>query len=76
MITKPEQHDIDRAGAAWICEETGDSEGVALTILSALMTTNSSDSKAYRWAMETAGRLSDPNIKADAEKAIERAVRR
>jgi hypothetical protein len=76
VITKPEQHDIDRAGAAWICEETGDREGVVLTILSALMTTHSTDSKAYRWAIETAGRLSDPNIKADAKKAIERAVRR
>jgi len=35
--------------ATWICEEAGDGEGVVLAILSALMTTHSTESDAYRW---------------------------
>jgi hypothetical protein len=62
--------------SAWICEETGDGEGVVLAILNSLMTTNSKDSDAYRWATDIAGRLSDPTIRADALRMIERAEKR
>jgi hypothetical protein len=62
--------------AAWICEETGDGEGVVLAILSALMTTHSTESDAYRWANQVAQRLSDPEIRADASRLIARAVKR
>ncbi len=62
--------------AAWICQETGDAEGVVLCILSAMMTTRSTESEAYRWAMDVAQRLSDLKIRADALHAIDRAVKR
>ena len=62
--------------AAWICEETGDSEGMVLAILSALMTTHSEDSEAYRWGVQTARNLLDPQIRADALHVIDRAVKR
>lgn len=62
--------------SAWICEETGDGQGVVLAILGALMTTHSLDSDAYRWASDVAGRLSDPQFREDALTVIERAVRR
>ena len=62
--------------SAWICEETGDGEGVVLAILDSLMTTNSKNSDAYRWATDVAGRLSDPAIRADAFHMIERAEKR
>jgi hypothetical protein len=37
--------------AAWICEETGDAEGVVLTLLSALSTIRTEDSEAFRWVI-------------------------
>jgi Domain of unknown function (DUF4365) len=62
--------------SAWICEETGDGEGVVLAILDALMTTNSEDSDAYRWAMQVTNALVDPELRADALRLIDRAKRR
>lgn len=62
--------------AARICEETGDAEGAASTIVSALLTTDSKDSDAYRWAIQTANRLVDPEIRAGALEVISRAERR
>jgi Domain of unknown function (DUF4365) len=62
--------------SAWICNETGDAEGVVVAILNSLMTTHSKDSDAYRWASEVAGRLSDPAIRADALQMIERTEKR
>lgn len=62
--------------AARICEETGDAEGVVLSILSALLTTRSTESGAYQWGRHLAEGLSDPSIRADALHTIERAVRR
>jgi hypothetical protein len=62
--------------AAWICQETGDAEGAVLAILSAMLTTHSTDSEAYRWATGLAHRLSDPKIRADAMRMIERAEQR
>lgn len=62
--------------SAWICEETGDGEGVVLAILDALMTTNSEDSDAYRWAMQVTNALVDPELRTDALRLIDRAKRR
>ncbi len=62
--------------AAWISQETGDSTGVVLAIMSALLITSSTDSDAYRWAIQLAQSFVDPGIRADALQAIERAVRR
>jgi hypothetical protein len=62
--------------AAWICEETGDAEGFVLAILGALMTAQSTDSDAYRWAKQAGERISDPAIRSDALLRIERAVKR
>ncbi len=62
--------------AAWISEETGDTEGVVLAILSALMTTDSTDSGPFRWARQLAENLVDEEIRADALVRIERAAKR
>jgi hypothetical protein len=62
--------------SAWISIETGDGRGVGQAILSALMTTRSIDSDAFRWATEIASHLSDPEVKAEALIAIDRIVRR
>ena len=61
---------------AQISQETGDGRGVALAILSALMTTHSEDSDAYRWAMQIAQNLADPQIRAEALAMIDRATKR
>jgi hypothetical protein len=62
--------------SAWICQETGDGERVVLAILDALMTTHSEDSDAYRWAMQIAQAIVDPELRADAFRLIERAKKR
>jgi hypothetical protein len=62
--------------AAWISDETGDSEGVVLAVMGALMTTQSTESNAYRWANGVAESLIDPGLRADALLRIERARRR
>lgn len=62
--------------AAWICNETGDSQGAVLAILSSLMTTQSTDSDAYEWAVQSAISLVDADVRADALLMIERAAKR
>jgi hypothetical protein len=62
--------------AAWICEETGDSEGVVLAITGALTLTSSTDSNAYRWAGKVAQSLIDQKARGDALRLIERAAKR
>ena len=62
--------------AAWIGEETGDTNAVELAIMSALMTVESEDSQAYRWAEQLAHDFRDLEIRADAHRRIERARRR
>ncbi len=62
--------------AVWISTEAGDSEGAVLGIISALMTTHSVDSDAYRWANQTAQSLVNPEMRADALLRIERATKR
>jgi hypothetical protein len=62
--------------ALQICIDTGDGDGVVVAILSALATADSVQSGSYQWAVEMAGRVSDPEIRKDALNVIERAVRR
>ena len=62
--------------SAWICQETGDGEGVVLAMLDALMTTHSENSEAYQWAMQVINAIVDPKLRADALRLIDRAKRR
>ncbi len=62
--------------AAWISNETGDPEGVVVAIISALITTHTTNSDAYRWAEETANNIPDSALRADALLRIERATKR
>jgi hypothetical protein len=62
--------------AAWIGNETNDVNAVVMAIMSALLTVQTQDSDAYRWADETARSLSDLVVREDALSRIERAVRR
>lgn len=62
--------------SAWICQETGDGDGVVLAVLDSLMTTHSEDSDAYRWAMQVTNAIVDSELRADALNLIERAKKR
>jgi hypothetical protein len=62
--------------SVWICQETGDGEGVILAVLDSLMTTHSEDSDAYRWAMQITNAIVDPELRTDALNLIERVKRR
>lgn len=62
--------------AAWISAETGDSEGIVLAIMGALLIVHSEDSDAYRWAQETAQSMADKGARADALQVVERATKR
>lgn len=62
--------------AAWISAETRDSEGIVITILSALLTVHSENSDAFRWAQETARGITDDADRADAFQLIDRAKKR
>jgi hypothetical protein len=62
--------------AAWISSETGDTEGIVLAIVGALLTVHSEDSGAYRWAKEIAQTIVDKATRSDALQVIERATKR
>lgn len=62
--------------AAWISSETGDSDGIVLAIIAALLTVHNEDSDAYRWANETAEGIVDKAARSDALRVIERAAKR
>jgi len=62
--------------SAWICQETGDGQGVELAMLDALMTTHSENSEAYQWAMQVINAIVDPELRADALRLIDRVKRR
>ena len=62
--------------AAWICQETGDPEGIELAMIGALTTARSTDSDAYRWANEVAHGFADAKVREDALRLLERAARR
>lgn len=62
--------------ATWISNETGNPVGVVLAILGALQTTHCTDSEAYRWAVQVAESITDPEIRADAMLQIGRVAKR
>jgi hypothetical protein len=61
---------------AWIGEESGDQEPIALAIGSALLTARSTESEAYKWAIMTRDRITDSSVKASASTLIERQMMR
>jgi P2-related tail formation protein len=62
--------------SAWICQETGDGDGVVLAILDSLMTTQSENSGSYLWAMQVTNAIVDQELRAEALRLIDRAKRR
>jgi len=62
--------------AAGMCAETGDSEGVIVAIIAALLTTRSTESETYKWAASTANRFSDPELRSEALTVLARAESR
>jgi hypothetical protein len=61
---------------AWIGEESGDQEAIERAIGSALLTTRSVETDAFRWAVRTLDRITDSSVKADTTKLIERQMAR
>lgn len=61
---------------AQIGEESGDQEAISLAIGSALITTRSADSDAFRWVGSALDRITDPEEKAKAIGIVERHVAR
>lgn len=61
---------------AWIAEESGDQEALALAISAALAPVNSQETDAFRWATRTLHRISDPDTRNKATKLIERQIGR
>src|SRR5262249_37089733 len=62
--------------SAWICQEVGDQEGTAFALLGALLTTDSVDSDAYRWALATAQAIPDQAVCEEVLLTLERAKKR
>jgi hypothetical protein len=62
--------------AVWISRETADGVGVTLAITSSLSVAQSRDSEVFRWATETANRLTDNDLRTQTLGIIERATRR
>ena len=62
--------------AAWIAMETGDGNALVMALISALTTTHSTDSDAYRWARDLALNIRNSELCADAKRMIERAEKR
>jgi hypothetical protein len=61
---------------AQIGEESGDQEAISLSIGSALITTRSTDTDAFKWVGSALDRIKDPEEKAKAIEIIERQVKR
>ena len=62
--------------AAWIGAETEDVNGILMAITSALVTTHSRDTDAFRWVLQTAQDLNDVDAREDALRMIQRAGKR
>jgi hypothetical protein len=61
---------------AQIGEESGDQGAISLAIGSALITTRSADTDAFKWVGSALDRITDPEEKAKAEGIIERQMMR
>jgi hypothetical protein len=62
--------------AARMCIETGDSDGTIVAIIAALSITRSTESEAHKWAVSTANRFSDSELRSEALRVITRAESR
>jgi hypothetical protein len=62
--------------AAWIAEESGDEEAIALAASAALLPVNSQETDAFKWAVRALDRISDPEVKSKATKLLERHTKR
>ena len=58
--------------AAWIAEESGDQEAMALAISAALLPVSSQETDAYRWAVRTLDQITDSAVRGKAAELIER----
>jgi len=61
---------------AQIGEESGDQEAISLAIGSALITTRSADTDAFKWVGSALDRITDPEEKAEAIAIVERQMMR
>jgi hypothetical protein len=61
---------------AWIGEESGDQEQIALAIGVSLLSARSTESEAFKWATMTLDRITDSSVKAKATTLIERQMMR
>jgi len=61
---------------AWIGEESADQDTIGLASSVALLGVNSQETDAFKWAIRTLDRISDPEVKASAAEIIDRQVRR
>jgi uncharacterized protein DUF4365 len=62
--------------AAWIGEESGDQEAIALAISAALLPVDSQETDAFRWAIGTLGRITDLQLKKQVTDVIDRQIQR
>jgi len=62
--------------AAWIAEESGDQEAIALAISAALLGVNSQETDAYQWALRTLDQIADSGVRGKAVELIERHLLR
>lgn len=61
---------------AWIGEESGDQEAIALATSAALLPVNSQESEEFKWAVRTLDRISDPEAMSHATQLMERHIAR
>jgi len=61
---------------AWIGEESGDEEAIAMAIGCALLSTRSVETEEFKWAVSTLDLISDSGVKADATETMERQMMR
>jgi hypothetical protein len=61
---------------AWIGEESGDQEAIAMAIGCALLSTRSVETEEFKWAVSTLDRISDSGVKASATETMERQMMR
>jgi len=61
---------------AWIGEESGDEEAIALAVGSALLPIRSQETEAFKWAVAVLDRINDPKTKTQATEVIERQILR
>ena len=62
--------------AVWISVETGDSNGVAVALISALMGSQSRESNPAKWAESVVANVRDPNLAGELRRSLDRVYMR